>query len=67
MMNLDGLKIDHLPGAPTEIASKTGYEYFKVDSYGAEWNHVKNEFSFALSLGNLENATVSLYVVSHEA
>jgi type VI secretion system protein ImpJ len=66
MMNLDGLKIDHMPGAPTEIASKTGYEYFKVDSHGPKWNRVKNEYSFALSLGNLENADVILYVVSHE-
>jgi type VI secretion system protein ImpJ len=66
MMNLDGLKIEHMPGAPTEIASKTGYEYFKVDSHGPKWNRIKNEYTFALSLGNLENADVSLYVVSHE-
>ena len=66
MMNLDGLKIDHMPGAPTEIASKTGYEYFRVDSHGPKWNRIQNEYSFALSLGNLENADVSLYVVSHE-
>ncbi len=66
MMNLAGLDIDHLPGAPTEIASKTGYEYFKVDSHGPKWNRVKSEFSFALNLGNLENADVSLYVVSHK-
>lgn len=67
MMNLDGLKIEHLPGAPTEIASKTGYEYFKVESHGTEWNRVKAEYSFALSLAHLENADVSLYVVSHES
>jgi type VI secretion system protein ImpJ len=66
MMNLDGLTIDHLPGAPTEISSKTGYEYFKVDSHGPVWSSVKNAFTFALSLGNLENADVSLYVVSHK-
>lgn len=66
MMNLDGLKIEHMPGAPTEIASKAGYEYFTIDSHGPKWNRVKNEFSFALSLGKLENADVSLYVVSHE-
>ncbi len=66
MMNLEGLKTDHLQGAPTEIASKAGYEYFKVDSHGPKWSRVKSEFSFALSLGNLENADVSLYVVSHE-
>jgi type VI secretion system protein ImpJ len=66
MMNLDGLAIDHLPGAPTEIAAKTGYEYFRVDSHGPTWNRVKSEFTFALSLGNVENADVSLYIVSHE-
>ncbi|MFT5442478.1 MAG: type VI secretion system protein ImpJ [Myxococcota bacterium] len=65
MMNLNGLKIDHLPGAPTEIASKTGYEYFKIESHGPAWARVKNEFSFAVSIGNLESADVSLYVVAH--
>ena len=65
MMNLDGLTIDHLPGAPTEIASKTGYEYFRIDPHGNLWKRIQNEFTFAISLGNLDNADVSLYVVSH--
>ena len=67
MMNLDGLRIEHLPGAPTEIAARTGYQFFKVEPHGNQWTRIKNEFSFALSLGKLENADVSLYVVSHEA
>jgi type VI secretion system protein ImpJ len=67
MMNLDGLRIEHLPGAPTEIAARTGYEFFKVEPHGNQWTRIKSEFSFALSLGKLENADVSLYVVSHEA
>ncbi len=67
MMNLDGLKLEHLPGAPTEIASKTGYEYFSVESHGTEWKRVQSEYSFALSLGNLENADVNLYVVANES
>ncbi len=66
MMNLDGLRIEHMPGAPTEIASKTGYEYFKLEPHGPKWSKVQSEFSFALSLGKLESADVILYIVSHE-
>jgi len=67
MMNLEGLTIEHLPGPPTEIAGRTGFEYFKIEPHGRLWNRVREEYSFALSVGKLENADVRLYVVTHEA
>ncbi|MBW2281808.1 MAG: type VI secretion system baseplate subunit TssK [Deltaproteobacteria bacterium] len=66
MMNLDGLPIEVMPAAPTEIAAKPGYEWFTVGSHDKLWNHVRDEHSFALSLGNLQEADVRLYIVSHE-
>jgi predicted component of type VI protein secretion system len=34
MLNRAGLKLEKMPGAPTEIAARAGYEYFKIDSGG---------------------------------
>lgn len=62
--NLPGLALEHLPGAPTEIESMTGYSYFKIDSRGKEWPKVQTDFSFALHLGKLTNANVVLYVAT---
>lgn len=67
MLNVEGLRLEHLPAAPTEIAGPAGFEYYKVEPHGAQWTKVKDDFSFALSLGKLENADVRLYVVVPEA
>ena len=64
LLNVKGLRIEHLSGAPTEIAARAGYEYFRVDPHGAQWNKVRDEFNFALNLGKLENATARLYIVA---
>jgi|GEM_PF-2970235 len=60
--NVPGLPIERLPGAPTEIEGMPGYLYFRVDPNAREWAKVRDEFSFALHLGRLQNATVVLYV-----
>ncbi len=67
MLNTKGLRIEHLPAAPTEIAGPAGLEYFKLEPRGAQWNKVREDFSLALSLGKLENAEVRLYVVVPES
>jgi type VI secretion system protein ImpJ len=67
MLNRAGLKIEHLPGAPTEIAARAGYEYFKVDAHGPQWKKVRDEFTFAVSVGKMENADIRLYVVLPES
>jgi type VI secretion system protein ImpJ len=61
-----GLLLERLPGAPTEIESMAGYLYFRIDPHGKEWVKVRDEFSFALHLGKLENASVFLYVAVAE-
>jgi type VI secretion system protein ImpJ len=66
MLNRAGLKLEKMPGAPTEIAARAGYEYFKIDSGGPQWKRVKEEFTFAISVGKLENAELRLYVVLPE-
>jgi type VI secretion system protein ImpJ len=66
MLKVTGLRIEHLPGAPTDIGAEAGFEYFKVDPHGPHWSKVREEFSFALSLGKLENADAWLYVVTIE-
>ncbi len=63
MLNTKGLAIEHMPAAPTEIAARPGYEYFKVDPHGAHWKKIREDFSFAISLGKLENADARLFVV----
>lgn len=66
MMNLSGLPIEKMPAAPTEIAAKPGFEWYTVGSHDKVWTRVRDEHSFAVSLGNLREADVRLYVVSHE-
>lgn len=58
-----GLKIEHLQAAPTEIAGPPGFEYFKLDPHGEDWTKIRDEFTFALSLGKLESADARLFVV----
>jgi type VI secretion system protein ImpJ len=66
LLNVKGLRLEHMPAAPTEIAARAGYEHFKIDPHGNNWNKVREEFSFALNLAKLENADVRLYVVTSE-
>jgi type VI secretion system protein ImpJ len=61
--NMQGLRMEHLQAAPTEIAGPPGFEYFKLDPHGDHWKKVREEFSFALGLGKLESADARLYVV----
>ena len=63
---LPGLRIEHLPAAPTEIASHGGFEYFRIETHSAQWNKVREDASFGLSLGRLEDADARLYVVTPE-
>jgi type VI secretion system protein ImpJ len=64
MLNVSGLRMEHLPGMPTEIDGRPDHEYFKVEPHGTQWKKVSEEFSCAFNLGKLENANVSLYVVT---
>jgi type VI secretion system protein ImpJ len=67
MLNTKGLRLEHLPAAPTEIAGPAGLEYFKLEPHGAQWSKVREDFNLALSLGRLEDAEVRLYVVAPES
>ncbi len=67
MLNLAGLKLEPLPGAPTEIAARVGFQYWKIEPHGKLWNRVREDCTLALSVGKLEGADVRLYVVSAEA
>lgn len=66
MLNTKGLRLEHLPAAPTEIASRAGFEYYKVEPHGQQWQKVREDFNFGLSLGKLESADVRLYIVTPE-
>jgi type VI secretion system protein ImpJ len=66
MMNLAGLRLEHLPAAPTEIAARVGFEYWKVEPHSRFWTRVRNDGSLGLSIGRLEGADVRLYVVGTE-
>jgi len=66
MLNTRGLNLEHLSGPPTEIAARTGFEYFKVEPHGTHWNKVREDYSFGISLGKLENAEARLYIVLPE-
>jgi len=67
MLKLQGLRLEQLVAAPTEIAGPPGFQYYKVEPHGAQWTKVREEFGFAVSLGKLENADVRLYVVVPES
>ena len=56
-----------MPAAPTEIAARAGYEYFRLEPHGAQWNKVREDYSLAVNLGKLENADMRLYIVVPEA
>jgi hypothetical protein len=53
-----------LPGMPSDVAGPPGAEYFKVDPHGDRWAKVRDEFSFAVSLGPLADADVRLFIVA---
>jgi type VI secretion system protein ImpJ len=63
MLRKTGLRLEHLQGAPVEIPTQAGFEYFKLEPHGPEWKKVREEFSFAIALSKLESAEVNLYVV----
>ena len=67
MLNTKGLRLEHLPAAPTEIAGRAGFEYYKVEPHGPQWQKVREDFDFGLGLGKLESADVRLYIVTPEA
>jgi len=64
MLNVSGLRMEALPGMPTEIDGRSDHQYFKIEPHGTQWKKVSEEFTCALNLGKLENANVSLYVVT---
>ncbi len=64
MFNVPGVPLEHLPGMPSDVAGPAGAEYFKIDSHGDRWGKVRDEFSFALSLGPLADADVRLFIVA---
>jgi type VI secretion system protein ImpJ len=64
MFNVPGVPLEHLPGMPSDVAGPPGAEYFKIDPHGDRWGKVRDEFSFALSLGPLADADVRLFIVA---
>jgi type VI secretion system protein ImpJ len=66
MMHLSGLRLEHLAAAPSEIAARVGFEYWKVEPHGRLWSKVRSDGSLGLSIGRLEGADVRLYVVGAE-
>jgi len=66
--NLSGLPLEQLPGPPTDIAAETGFEFWRLELRGKEnekgYARVRDSGSLAVSLGNLRDADVRLYVVS---
>jgi type VI secretion system protein ImpJ len=67
MLNTNGLRLQHLPAAPTEIAGRAGFEYYKLEPHGPQWQKVREDFSFGISLSKLESADVRLYIVTPES
>jgi type VI secretion system protein ImpJ len=66
--NLSGLPIEPLPGPPTDIAAETGFEFWRLELRGKEnekgYARVRDSGSLAVSLGNLRDADVRLYIVT---
>lgn len=66
--NLAGLPLEQLPGAPTDIAAEPGFEFWRLELRGKEnekdCKRVRDSGSVAVSLGNLKDADVRLYVVT---
>jgi type VI secretion system protein ImpJ len=69
--NLSGLPIEQLAGPPTDIAAETGFEFWRVELRGKEnekgYARVRDSGSLAVSLGNLRDADVRLYIVTPPA
>ncbi len=69
--NLAGLPLQLLPGAPTDIAADAGFEFWRIELRGTEnaknFDRVKADASLAVSLGNLKDADVRLYIVTPPA
>jgi len=69
--NLTGLPLQLLPGAPTDIAAEAGFEFWRVELRGKDndknFDRVKRDASLAVSLGNLKDADVRLYIVTPPA
>jgi type VI secretion system protein ImpJ len=66
LTNTEGVRFEHMSGAPTEIAARAGFQYFSIDPHGPKWKKVREDFDFALSLAKVESADVRLYVVEGE-
>jgi len=64
--NQAGLPIEHLPGPPTEISGRIGFEYFRIETRHERWDKVTSDYNFGIDLGQLEGADVRLYFVSPE-
>ena len=65
-INLPSLPIQRLPGQPGEIEALPGYTYYAIDSQAKDFANVRRDFTFALDLGTLTNASVFLYVAFGE-
>jgi type VI secretion system protein ImpJ len=66
LTNTEGLRLEHMIAAPTEIAARAGFQYFSIDPHNPKWKKVREDFDFALSLAKVESADVRLYVVDGE-
>ena len=65
LLNVKGLRIEHMPAPPTEIAARAGYEHFKVDPHGNHWNKVREEYTFAINLGTVTKLHRRTAIVAH--
>jgi len=65
---LAGIPVDPLPGPPSDIAAEPGFEFWRVELRGKDnekhYRRLRDSSSFAVSLGNLKDADVRLYIVS---
>lgn len=66
LTNTEGVRLEHMSAAPTEIAARAGFQYFSIDPHHPKWKKVREDFDFALSLAKVESADVRLYVVDGE-
>ena len=65
---LAGIPVDPLPGPPSDIAAEPGFEFWRVELRGKDnekhYRRMRDSSSFAVSLGNLKDADVRLYIVA---
>lgn len=66
-INLPSLPIQRLQGQPGEIEALPGYTYYAIDANAKDFANVRRDFTFALDLGTLTNASVFLYVAFGDA